>query len=355
MDIYKLWFIILDIPSKVKISIINIEKDYFLIYKNRENIFKNTKYLKKILAINLNSDKIKKLEEQLYKKEYFVVIYDEIDYPEQLKQIEEPPFVLFYKGQIKYLNSKNFIAVVGSRKHSKYGEDTTRRIVSEISGQDNMGIVSGGAKGIDSIAHKVAVDNNLFNVAILGCGIDIIYPKVNAKLFNEISKNGVVLTEFLPGTAPMFYNFPRRNRLISALSKCVIVIEASEKSGATNTAYHACMQNKNVYAVPGCINSEFSKGCNALINDGALIYMDTFSVFKELGLYYKPNLKKTNYNIKLEILEILDDEPMHLNEIMKKIKVDRNIINELLFEMQFNNEVVGLTGNNYMKKILRNN
>ncbi|MGL5574940.1 MAG: DNA-processing protein DprA, partial [Sarcina sp.] len=173
-------------------------------------------------------------------------------------------------------------------------------------------------------------------------------------LFKKIAENGVVLTEFLPGEEPMYYNFPRRNRLISAISKVVIVTEANIKSGASNTAYHACCQNKSVYAVPGNIDSEFSKGCNLLINDGALIYLNIEQVFKEMGLIYKNTEKDINYKIKLEILKILDEEPIHFDTIVKEIKVDRDIINELLFEMQFDNEVIGLTGNNYMK-ILRNN
>ena len=349
VDKYKLWFCALPVQSKIKIEIIKIYKNYEKIYQIREEIFKNLSSYKKILDFTINNDKIKKIEDDIKNNKYSMISYEEKDYPENFRLIEDPPFSIFYKGDIKKINKLNFIAIVGSRKHSRYGENVTRDIVANLIGQDNIGVVSGGAIGIDSIAHRAATENEIFNIAVLGCGIDVVYPKSNINLFKKIAENGVVLTEFLPGEQPIYYNFPRRNRLISAISKAVIVTEASIKSGASNTAYHACCQNKSIYAVPGNIDSEFSKGCNLLINDGALVYLNVEQVFKEMGLIYKKTKKDTNYKIKLEILKILDEEPVHFDKIVKEIKVDRDIINELLFEMQFNNEIIGLTGNNYMK------
>lgn len=349
VDKYKIWFCALPLQSKIKIEIIKNYKNYEKIYEIREEIFKKLTCYKKILDFTVNNDKIKKIEEDLKNNKYNIITYEENDYPKNFRMIEDPPFSIFYKGQIDFINKLTFIAIVGSRKHSKYGENITKDIVANLIGQDNVGIVSGGAIGIDSIAHKAATENNIFNVAVLGCGIDVVYPKSNINLFRRIIDKGVILTEFLPGEEPIYYNFPRRNRLISAISKSVIVTEASIKSGASNTAYHACCQNKSIYAVPGNIDSKFSEGCNLLINDGALVYLNIEQVFKEMGLIYKNIEKDTNYKIKLQILKILDEEPVHFDTIVKEIKVDRNIINELLFEMQFDNEVIGLTGNNYMK------
>ncbi|MGL4761422.1 MAG: DNA-processing protein DprA [Sarcina sp.] len=354
IDKYRVWFCLLPIQSKLKIEIIKSNITYEKIYKFREKIFKEVTAYKKILEITLESDKIHIIIENIKNGKYSLVTYEELDYPESFKSIEEPPFFLFYRGNIKMINSKSFIGIVGSRKNSVYGESVTKKIVANLIGQDSVGIVSGGALGIDSIAHKAAVENDIFNVAVLGCGIDITYPKSNINLFLKIAKNGVVISEFLPGEEPIYYNFPRRNRLISAISNVLIVTEAGVKSGASNTAYHACCQNKSVYAVPGNIDSKFSEGCNLLINDGALIYLNIEQVFKEMGIVYKTTKKDIKYKRKLEILKILGEEPIHFDRIVKEIKVDRNIINELLFEMQFDNEVIGLTGNNYMR-ILRNN
>lgn len=352
MSKYKLWFICLPISNKMKIEIINTGMEYQKIFELREKIFKNSMFYKKILEINLNNDKINEIETRLNNKEFFLVTYEQNDYPKNLKIIDDPPFNLFYKGEISKINKMNFIAIVGSRKASGYGEMVTRDIVSELCNQ-NVGIISGGAIGIDSIAHKAANDNKIFNIAVLGCGIDITYPKCNKNLFDEILKNGIIISEFLPGEKPMHYNFPKRNRIISGISDGVIVCEAGIKSGATNTAFHACIQNKTIFAVPGNIYSDESKGCNALINDGALIYMGINHVFSNLNLSYKIVEKDEKYSLKNKILKILEEKPRHIDEITRQTKVDRSMINELLFEMQFNNEIVGLTGNNYMK-ILRN-
>ncbi|WP_297518807.1 DNA-processing protein DprA [uncultured Clostridium sp.] len=354
IDKYKIWFCALPIQSKIKIEIIKNDINYKKIYTFREKLFKELKCYEKIMKFDLNNDKIKKIENGLKNGEYCLVTYDEKDYPNNFKEIEEPPFFIFYKGNIEEVNKRQFIGIVGSRKNSNYGELTTKRIVANLIDQYSIGIVSGGAIGIDSIAHRAATENKIFNIAVLGCGIDIVYPKSNVNLFINIIKNGVIMSEFLPGEEPIYYNFPRRNRLISAISSIVIVTEAGIKSGASNTAYHACCQNKSIYAVPGNIDSKFSEGCNLLINDGALIYLNIEQVFKEMGLIYKNTKRDINYKIKLDILKILGEEPVHFDRIVKEIKVDRNIINELLFEMQFNNDVIGLVGNNYMK-ILRNN
>lgn len=352
IDKYKLWFVSLPISSKMKIEIINTGMSYEQIFKFREKIFNNCIFYKKILEINLNNDKIYEIEARLNSNEFSLVTYEQNDYPKNLKFIDDPPFNLFYKGDISKVNKIKFIAIIGSRKASSYGEMVTRDIAYELCNQ-NVGIISGGAIGIDSVAHRAAIDNKIFNIAVLGCGIDVVYPKCNKFLFDEIIKNGLVISEFFPGEKPMHYNFPKRNRIISAISNGVIVCEAGIKSGATNTAFHACVQNKTIFAVPGNIYSQESKGCNALINDGALIYMDIKHVFSNLNLSYKTVKKDEKYSLKIKILKILEEKPRHIDEIIRQTKVDRSMINELLFEMQFNNDIVGLTGNNYMK-ILRN-
>lgn len=353
IDKYKIWFVVLPLESKIKIEIMKLGKTYEEIFNLREKIFSKLKAYKKILAINLNNDKINEIEKSLKNNEFSFITYEDERYPINLKMIDNPPFSIFYKGNIKMINKLNFIAIVGSRKASNYGELATKEIVSDLRGQENIGVISGGAIGIDSIAHRAAIENDIFNIVVLGCGIDIEYPKVNKVLFKNVLNNGVIISEFLPGESPRPYNFPRRNRIISGISKGVIVCEAGLKSGATNTAYHACCQSKLVFAVPGNIFSETSKGCNALINDGALIYNNIENIFFNLNLKYKLVKKENNYSLKLKILKLLDEKPRHIDEIIRQTKVDSCIINELLFEMQFNNEIVGLTGNNY-KKILRN-
>ena len=172
-------------------------------------------------------------------------------------------------GNIDIINKKS-IGVVGARKCSNYGLTVTKLLTKELI-TNNITLISGGARGIDSIAHKTALENDGYNISVLGCGIDITYPAENKDLFSKIAENGVVISEFLLGTPPLKDNFPRRNRIISGLSESVIVIEASEKSGSLITARLALKQQKTVIAVPGSILYSGASGSNKLLRDGATI------------------------------------------------------------------------------------
>lgn len=158
--------------------------------------------------------------------------------------ILNPPYFLFYIGNIDIINNKS-IGVVGARKCSNYGLTVTKLLTKELI-TNNITLISGGARGIDSIAHKTALENDGYNICVLGCGIDRTYPSENKMLFSKIAEKGVVISEFLLGTAPLRENFPKRNRIISGLSDGVIVIEASEKSGSLITARLAQQQEKKL-------------------------------------------------------------------------------------------------------------
>lgn len=353
IDKYKIWFIALPMKNDKKIAIKNKVKSYLDIYENREILFKNQRNLKKLLEISLDSDKIREIEEGIINGEFSIITYEDKYYPSGLEFIEDKPYALFYKGKIEKINQVEFIAVVGSRKPTEYGFKVTEEIVNGFSGQ-NVGLVSGGAMGIDSKAHKTAIDNEVFNIVVLGCGIDIIYPKQNSKLFSEIIKNGVIVTEYVPGEKPMPYNFPYRNRIISGISKGVVITEAALKSGAVITTSYAAEQGKKVIAVPGSIYSPLSKGCNQLIVDGANIYENVEDIFFQFNInYVKNKSRKGKCNgLKLKILKLLEENPRHIEEIKKETNIDISMINELLFEMQFNNEIIGLTGNYFAKNII---
>lgn len=179
-------------------------------------------------------------------------------YPKLLKEIPDPPEKLYYQGDLKVVE-KPCLAVVGTRKNTDYGEDMTRQIIRELSVLD-IAIVSGLAKGIDTIAHKAALENDLPTIAVLGSGMDNIYPVTNQKLATEIIKNGLILSEYENGTPPLQQNFPQRNRIISGLSIATIVIEAPEKSGALITGRFAIEQNREIFILPGDVDRENSIG-----------------------------------------------------------------------------------------------
>ncbi len=243
-------------------------------------------------------------------------------YPERLKKIYDPPAFLFYKGQIKLLN-KTAIAIVGTRTPTSYGKLVTERFASALA-QNQFAIISGFARGVDSISHKAALAHHAPTIAVLGNGLDIIYPPENSKLFHEIVEQGLILSEYPLGTRPDAGNFPKRNRIISGLAAAVLITEASEKSGALLTAMYANDQNREVFAVPGSIFSTKSAGCNRLIRQGATPALSPEDILEELAPQLQtappkqaPQTFNLSGNLKT-IYDLLSDEPLHVDQIAFK-------------------------------------
>lgn len=202
-----------------------------------------------------------------------IITIKDKDYPDKLKVIYDPPIVLYIKGNKTILN-KNGMAIVGCRLCTEYGKITAKKIAYNLS-MNNINVISGLARGIDSSAHKASLSGTGKTVAVVGCGLDRVYPEENRDLFNEIIKSGgAVISEYVIGTKPLAKNFPQRNRIISGLSNGVIVVEAGLKSGTLITADFALEQGKDVYAIPGNINCPNSYGTNDLIKQGAKIITD---------------------------------------------------------------------------------
>ena len=198
------------------------------------------------------------------KYNYFTIA-DDI-YPQYLKEISNPPIKLYYKGNLDLLKEERIIGVVGTRNPSSYGKLSCECMIKKMT-EANITIVSGFAKGIDSIAHKTTLLTGGKTIAVIASGLDIIYPASNLSLYREIEEKGLILSEYEEGVKPFKSNFPQRNRIIAGLSKGVIVIESKNRGGSLITADLALEFNRDVYAVPGDIFSEYSKGCNNLIRD----------------------------------------------------------------------------------------
>ena len=349
MDKYKIWFISLKISDSSKIKLIEKYNNEENIYNNIDNIVKE-KLLYKNFFMQLsvkNNIEEEKLKEYLFKKNINYVTYSSSLYPEKLKYITNPPYVIFYKGDISLLDY-NMVAIVGSRKNTSYGEQVTKFITSELY-NISYGVIIGVAAGIDSIAHREILSMGGKTIGVLGCGIDIIYPRFNRYLYDKISEKGLLISEFLPGTKPMAYNFPRRNRIISALSNGVIVIEASSKSGSLITVDYALNQSKDVMVVPGPIFNESSKGCNLLIHQGARPFLGKDDLYEFLNIIKKDSKNSTKNSIKKCLLDVIGKEPIHIDKIIGSVNIDRIALFELLFEMQNENEIICLPGNYYVK------
>lgn len=270
---YWIWFSTLKISSYKKFKLLEILKIPEKIYKLSEKDLNEIKNIDSEIYHEIIKNKDTLLNTRMI--EYmaknaikYITIYDDI-YPDKLKNIYDPPVVLFYKGNINMINNKN-IAIVGARKASQYGIKTAYNISKELS--DKYTITSGLALGIDSASHKGSVNSINSTIAVIGSGLDYMYPKENIVLYNQILKKGLILSEYPVGVRPLPTNFPARNRIISGLSDGVIVVEASQKSGSLITVDFALEQGKNVYAVPGNIDSLLSYGTNELIKNGAIPY-----------------------------------------------------------------------------------
>ncbi len=214
-----------------------------------------------------------------------ICTYHDREYPKRLKHIIDPPLVLYHKGQIPDMDAAPVIAVVGTRKASAYGMNVSRRMGYQIAACGGT-LVSGVAEGNDGMAMQGALLAGGTVVGVLGCGVDVVYPKCNRRLFEDMERSGCLISEFPPETPPYRWNFPKRNRLISGLSNGVAVIEAPEGSGSLITARQALEQGRDVFCVPGNVDMPTFAGSNALMREGAIPVRDGWDVVSEYEAMY---------------------------------------------------------------------
>jgi len=230
-------------------------------------------------------DMAERILEQCDRLSVRVMTLQDADYPERLKNIQAPPSVLYVKGRLPAMDEEAALTVVGVRKATPYGLQAAGRLAFGLA-RAGMLIVSGLASGIDAAAHAGALQAGAPTVAVLGCGVDVVYPEVNRPLYEDIASAGALLSEYPPGTKPLGANFPVRNRILSGLSLGTLVVEATEFSGALITARHALEQGRDVFAVPGNIDVPESAGCNRLLREGAQLVTGPMDILQEyIALY----------------------------------------------------------------------
>jgi len=280
----------------------------------------------------------------------FLSIKDE-QYPLLLKQIYDPPAVLYYQGVLKK-EEKYPLGVVGTRKMTFYGREVCEELVRELA-RHKITIISGLALGIDGLAHKITLKEGGRTIAVLGGGLDkkTIYPKIHQSLANKIiENNGAVISEYPPGFYPTKYTFPARNRIITGLSLGTLVIEAPMESGALITAKFALEQNREVFAVPGNIYSNNSMGCNWLIKLGAKPITYVRDILDEFDLAFENNKnKKIIAESKEEevLLKLLSGEPIHINNLIEKSNLTSAEVLATLSLMEIRHKVKNLGAGNY--------
>lgn len=271
----------------------------------------------------------------------YKIIYKE-EFPEKLKIIKNSPEKLYAIGNINLIYEKSF-AIVGSRKISNYGIENCKKFAKELVLRD-IPIVSGMAIGTDTIAHQTALEYNGKTIAVLGSGFKKIYPESNLKLFNNIiENNGLIITEYEEDVEPLKENFPKRNRIITALSEGVLVIEAAYRSGTSITAKNAKEQGKKVFAIPGKIDNKLGVGVNRLIKEGAILTTciddiienyDDFKVRKRKEIFEKKMFIKKEYR---SYYYLLKEKPMSMDEIILKLDIELSDGIKIITNMELEN------------------
>ncbi|HHX17840.1 MAG TPA: DNA-protecting protein DprA [Clostridium sp.] len=340
-------------------------KSPYNVWRAKENQFKELTFLTGRDVSNLMNGEIrqqtKKHLENIYKNNIKILTIDDELYPSYLKNIYDPPVVLFVKGFFE--KNEKYIAVVGSRKATSYGLSMAQTISSELSNY-GITIVSGMARGVDSYAHKGIISAGGRTIAVLGCGLDIVYPYENKKLMESIIENGACVSEYLPGTAPLANNFPARNRIISGMSLGVIVIEAGERSGSLITADFALEQGREVFALPGNVCSLKSAGTNRLIKEGAKIVTSIEDILEEINVNFSDENMEKFFEKKIlderffkgldneerTVASCLKLEPSNIDLISKKTGFSVQLVSSILIMLELKGIVEQLPGKIYKLK-----
>lgn len=310
------------------------------------------KLVTKFVQYRKNFD-IKNYFNELKRLKIYCLNKTDKNYPTNLKQIENAPVILYAKGNINILNERS-VSIVGTRKITSYGREVTE-IFCEGLVRSGISIVSGLARGVDTIAHKSTLRFNGTTIAVLANGLDTVYPPENKILAQEIVQNGGCLLSEYPLGYPAFpANFINRNRIISGITDCILVVEGAEKSGTLVTAGHAAEQSKTVFAVPGQITSPMSQAPLYLIKNGAKIATSPKDILDELGwqeIIERKSIEKIlpEGEDEEKILTILESEPLHLDEIARISSLDTGIVSARLTIMEMKGLIKNLGGGSYRK------
>ena len=324
----------------------------------------NEKEIYNLKNINLNMKEnivkykshfyLSEIKERLYENSIEYICIEDEEYPEKLKNIYNPPLLLFFKGDLSIINNSLNIAMVGSRKPTHYGINCAKNISYELS-QRGINIISGLAIGIDSYCHVGCMMGSGKTIGVLGSSVDNVLPKCNRPLAEDILSNGgLIISEYNLGHIVTPGNFPSRNRIISGLSDGVIVVEAGEKSGALITADLGIDQGRNVFAVPGNINSSMSKGCHKIIKEGAKLIENIDDILSEYNISFNINKTSVEYDISglsveaLKIIEVIKRQGiLQIDEICDNTGIEIKYVNSIVNELLLRDLVVEMNNKTY--------
>ena len=298
-----------------------------------------------------SSVSLEKIWENIQRQGIVVLTWDDEVYPRRLKEIAQPPPVLYVRGEIR-LEDEWSVAIVGTRRMTSYGRQVTEEIAGALA-RSGVTVISGMARGVDAIAHQAALNAGGRTLAVMGCGVDRIYPPEHQCLAEQIITQGGLVSDYPPGTPPEASNFPPRNRIISGLAMAVVVVEASLKSGAMITASFAADQGREVFAVPGNINAPQSQGANRLIQNGAHPLLDVRDILEILDLTMVVERRTARVVLPADAVEarlydILGLEPLHVDEIRARTDMPIEKVTSTLALMELKGMVRQVGGMNYV-------
>ena len=308
---------------------------------------------RRALIDSIKSWEIEREYQKVLEKEIQCISVFHSDYPDKLKEIHSPPYMLYVKGKLPDKNKKT-VAIVGARTCSHYGACMAKEFAKTLA-KEGVQIVSGMARGIDSVSQRSALEAGGMSFGVLGSGVDVCYPKEEILLYSELTKRGGVLSELPIGTEPLKQNFPARNRIISGISDVILVMEAKEKSGSLITADMALEQGKDVYALPGPVNSILSRGCNMLIKQGADILLSPEDLLNDLGIEKTQGLENSELiKNSLETSEklvysCLDLYPQNLGDLMQKTRMSVADLLDVLINLELKGIIKEVSKNYYVR------
>ena len=283
-----------------------------------------------------------------------IISFRDEAYPDYLKRIYDPPVLLFVRGSFAEAD-RDAVAIVGTRMPSAYGRQIAQELARGMA-SSGLTVVSGFAKGIDTVAHRGALAVGGRTIAVLGNGLDIVYPAANRKIVDQVENNGAVISEFPFGTKPDAGNFPRRNRIISGLSHAIVVVEAGHRSGAILTALNAVDQNRDVFAVPGRVTDSKSVGCNRLIRNGAIPVRDSQHILEILTPRLHTPARPVQRELKLEMTEpemavysVLSGDPKYVDDIVAQTELDPSTVLTILLGLELKGVVTQLSGKQFTR------
>ncbi|ABR48887.1 DNA protecting protein DprA [Alkaliphilus metalliredigens QYMF] len=301
---------------------------------------------------NRNIEFYEKAIREIERSHIHVITELDTNYPEKLRHIYRPPFVLYQRGKLNM--AKPGIAIVGARKATPYGKWVAQKFAQELAAY-HIGVISGLALGVDTASHQGALQKEGYTIAVLGCGLEQCYPASNQMLFNKIiESDGCILSEYAPGTPPLKHHFPMRNRIISALSDGVVIIEAGKRSGAMITVECGIDQGKEIYAVPGNINSGQSYGPNNLIQQGAKPLLEISNIIEDLEKIYRLESPQTAEQLERDLSEkeilvykVIEENPVSIDAVINRTGIHISELSALLTILEIKGFITQLSGNTF--------